>query len=138
MQRWEHFPHGADIGLRGRGATIDAALAAVATALTAVVTDPGCVAPRIPVQIRCGAPSADFLLLDWLNALIYEMATRAMLFSRFDIRADTTSLDAMAWGEPLDIGRHRPAVEVKGATLTGLRLAQTPDGDWVAECVVDV
>jgi SHS2 domain-containing protein len=138
MQRWEHFPHGADIGLRGRGATLGAALASVATALAAVVTDPAGVAPRVPVKVRCQAPSADFLLLDWLNALIYEMATRAMLFSRFDIVADATSLEATAWGEPVDVERHQPAVEVKGATLTGLGLAQAPDGDWVAECVVDV
>ena len=31
-----------------------------------------------------------------------------------------------------------PAVEVKGATMTGLRVAQERDGSWVAECVVDV
>jgi SHS2 domain-containing protein len=138
MQHWEHFPHGADIGLRGRGATLGAALAAVATALAAVVTDPAGIAPRVPVQVRCSAPTPDFLLLDWLNALIYEMATRAMVFSRFDIVADATSLEATAWGEPVDIERHQPAVEVKGATLTALGLAQAPDGDWVAECVVDV
>ena len=138
MQQWEHFPHGADIGLRGRGATLGAALAAVATALAAVVTDPAGIAPRVPVQVRCSAPTPDFLLLDWLNALIYEMATRAMVFSRFDIVADATSLEATAWGEPVDIERHQPAVEVKGATLTALGLAQAPDGDWVAECVVDV
>ncbi len=138
MQRWEHFPHGADIGLRGRGGTLEAALAGAATALTAVVTDPQGVAPRVPVKVRCQAPSPDFLLLDWLNSLVYEMATRAMLFSRFDIVADARSLEATAWGEPVDIERHQPAVEVKGATLTGLGLAQTPGGDWVAECVVDV
>ena len=138
MQRWEHFPHGADIGLRGRGATLEAALAGVGTALAAVVTDPAGIAPRVPVLICCRAPTPDFLLLDWLNTLIYEMATRAMLFSRFDIVADATSLTATAWGEPVDIERHQPAVEVKGATLTGLGLARAPDGDWVAECVVDV
>jgi SHS2 domain-containing protein len=29
-------------------------------------------------------------------------------------------------------------VEVKGATLTNLRVAQDADGMWIAECVVDV
>jgi len=38
----------------------------------------------------------------------------------------------------VDIARHRPAVEVKGATYTALRVAQEADGAWVAQCVVDV
>jgi SHS2 domain-containing protein len=138
MQAWEHFPHGADIGVRGRGTTLADALAAAATALTAVVSDPARVAPRVPVPVRCSAPSPDFLLLDWLNALVFEMATRGLLFSRFDVVADSGSLEATAWGEPVDVARHRPAVEVKGATLTGLRVAREGDGSWLAECVVDV
>ena len=76
--------------------------------------------------------------MDWLNALVYEMATRHLLFNRYTVQIDGTRLTATAWGEPLDIARHQPAVEVKGATYTGLRVSQEPDGTWVAQCVVDV
>ena len=138
MQAWEHFPHGADTGVCGRGPTLAAALASAATALTAVITDPCSVEPRVAVPIRCEAPSPDFLLLDWLNALVYEMATRGMLFSRFEVAVEDGALSATAWGEPVQVERHRPAVEVKGATLTGLRVEREPDGAWIAECVVDV
>lgn len=138
MQSWEHFPHGADIGVRGRGPTAAAALGAAATALTAVVADPARVAARSGVAVRCAAPSADLLLLDWLNALVFEMATRHMLFARFEVETDGRTLEATAWGEPVEVARHHPAVEVKGATLTGLRFGQEPDGSWLAECVVDV
>ena len=37
---WEHFPHEADIGVRGRGTSPDIAFAQAALGLTAVVTDP--------------------------------------------------------------------------------------------------
>jgi SHS2 domain-containing protein len=37
----------------------------------------------------------------------------------------------------VDPVRHEPAVEVKGATYTALRVQQT-DGHWLAQCVVDV
>jgi SHS2 domain-containing protein len=37
----------------------------------------------------------------------------------------------------VDIARHQPAVEIKGATYTSLRVAQE-DGAWVAQTVVDV
>jgi SHS2 domain-containing protein len=78
------------------------------------------------------------LFVDWLNALVYEMATRSMLFSRFQVRLEGRRLDAIAWGERLDVVRHRPAVEVKGATYTALKVTRQADGTWLAQCVVDV
>lgn len=135
---WEHFPHGADIGVRGVGATREEAFAAAALGLTAVVTDPAGVAAGAEVEIRCAAPDDELLLVDWLNALVFEMATRRMLFGRFAVAIAGHELVARAWGEPLDRARHRPAVEVKGATYTGLSVARRDDGAWVAQCVVDV
>ena len=135
---WEHFAHGADIGVRGSGATLDEAFADGAVALTAVITDPARVAPRIAVDIRCDAPDLELLFADWLNALVYAMATRGMLFGRFDVRIAGGALVAKAWGEPVDRARHEPAVEVKGATYTALSVARRDDGHWVAQCVVDV
>lgn len=137
-EHWEHFPHGADIGVRGLGATLEQAFAQAALALTAVVTDLAAVIPRQMIRLSCEAPDIELLLVDWLNALIFEMATRSMLFSRFELRLDGQHLDAKAWGEALDPARHHPAVEVKGATYTVLKVARQPDGGWLAQCVVDV
>lgn len=135
---WEHLPHGADIGVRGHGATLAEAFANAAVALTAVITEPERVRPATPVSLHCEAPDAELLLVDWLNALIYEMATRGLLFSRFEVQIADGHLDATAWGEPVCPARHRPAVEVKGATLTGLAVRALADNAYTAECVVDV
>ena len=135
---WEHFAHGADIGVRGIGATRSEAFEQAALALTAVVTDPASVAAREPAVIRCEAPDDELLLADWLNAIVYEMATRGALFGRFAVTLDRQRLEATAWGEPVDRARHRPAVEVKAATYTALAVAQRADGAWIAQCVVDV
>ncbi|VVM07634.1 hypothetical protein MAMC_01727 [Methylacidimicrobium cyclopophantes] len=138
VARWEHFPHVADVGIRGIGSSPEEAFAQIALALTAVITDPRLVVPREAVPIRCSASSSDRLLFDWLNALIFAMATRRMLFSRFSVRLPDSRLEAEAWGESLDLERHQPAVEVKGATYTELGVFRAPDGEWVAQCVVDV
>ncbi len=135
---WEHFPHGADIGVRGIGATRGEAFEQAALAVTAVITDPGKVAADTAIEIHCAAPDDELLLADWLNALIFEMATRSMLFRRFAVSLRDHALDARAWGEPVDRERHRPAVEVKGATYTALSVVPREDGTWVAQCVVDV
>ena len=57
---------------------------------------------------------------------------------RFAVHLDDHTLSAEAWGEPLDIARHQPAVEVKGATYTSLSVARDSAGRWVAQCVIDV
>lgn len=135
--RWEHFEHGADVGVRGCGATKAEAFEQAALALTAVVADPAAVRPLERVELACEAPDDELLLAEWLNALVYEMSTRRMLFSRFAVTLAGTRLEAQAWGEPVDAARHQPAVEVKGATYTDLRVAPQ-NGGWLAQTVVDV
>jgi tRNA nucleotidyltransferase (CCA-adding enzyme) len=135
---WEHYAHGADIGVRGVGPTQAAAFEQAALALTAVVVDPASVVPRDVVSVSCEAPDEELLLADFLNALIYEMATRNMLFGRFRVTIEHGRLAADAWGEPTDVARHHPEVEVKGATYTTLRVGRDARGRWIAQTVVDV
>jgi len=134
---WEHFPHDADIGLIATGPTKADAFRQAALALTAVITDPATVRSIEAVTIHCQAPDDDLLLVDWLNALVFEMATRGMLFGDFDVAIVNDELHATAWGEPVDVERHEPAVEVKGATLTALAVTPTDEG-WRVQCVLDV
>jgi SHS2 domain-containing protein len=134
----ELFPHGADVGVRGIGPTREAAFEQAALALSSVITDPTRIASREGIMVACEAPDDAYLLLDWLNALIYEMAVRRVVFDRFAVSIEGSRLDGQAWGEPVDRKRHRPAVEPKGATLTALKVGIRDDGAWVAQCVVDV
>src|ERR1017187_3432971 len=99
--RWEHFDHSADIGVRGVGPTKEAAFEQIALALTATITDPAVVRPNVAVEISCEAPSDELLVVDWLNALVYEMATRHMLFSVFTVILEHLPLTRTAWGGPL-------------------------------------
>ena len=138
MSGWEHFAHEADVGVRGYGPSLAAAFEQAALAMTAAITDVERVAASEPVRITCQAPQVDLLLVEWLNALIYEMATRGMLFGRFAVTIEDSRLSGRAWGEPVDVDRHRPAAEVKGATYTALQVSHRADGQWLAQCVVDV
>jgi SHS2 domain-containing protein len=135
---WELTSHGSDIGVCGYGRTMDEAFEQAATALTAIVTDPESVRSLRQVSLACEAPDQELLLAEWLNALIYEMSTERMLFGGFDVSINGHNLAATAWGEPVDVARHQPAVEPKGATYTGLRVFEEPSGRWCAQCVVDV
>ena len=56
----------------------------------------------------------------------------------FEEGAEDGRLEGTLWGEPVDVARHAPACEPKGATYTALRVAQDAGGSWSAACIVDV
>ncbi|NOR43779.1 MAG: archease [Gammaproteobacteria bacterium] len=134
---WEHFEHQADVGVRGFGNMPAEAFEQAALAMSAIITDLSLIEPREEVNIICEELDQELLLADWLNALIFEMSTRRMLFSQFEVFIDNGRLKARAWGEPTNVKRHQPAVEIKGATYTELSVHKSQD-QWVAQCVVDV
>ena len=81
---WEHFPHDADVGVRGSGSTAQRHSSS-GPALTAVVTQ-WISSRRSRSRCRCEAPDLELLFVEWLNAVIYEMAVRNMLFGRFAVQ----------------------------------------------------
>jgi len=129
------------MGIVATGATAAEVFEQVALGMMAIVTDVPA-QPRECVAVGCAAPDHELLLVDWLNALIFEMATRRLLFGAFSVRiascADGWALQASAWGETVNRERHHPAVELKGATYTALDVHCDARGLWHAQCVVDV
>lgn len=135
---WEHFDHEADIGVRGFGSTPEEAFEQTALAMTAVVCDPDTILADQSIDVVCHGKDLELLLIDWLNALIYEMATRQMLFGQFKVEITGSGLSASAKGEQVNVARHQPAVEIKGATFTQLKVGQDSSGQWVAQTIIDV
>jgi tRNA nucleotidyltransferase (CCA-adding enzyme) len=109
-----------------------------ALAMCAAIVDLGAVSCDQAIDIEREASSLDLLLLDWLNALVYEMAARRMIFAAFEVSLAGEKLTGRAWGEKISRERHAPAVEVKGATFTELAVREDRPGLWRAQCVIDV
>jgi SHS2 domain-containing protein len=141
--RSEHFEHGADIGVRGSGASLEEAFAAAGVAVSMLlVEDPSRLGASIDERVACSAAGLEELLVAFLNELISLMDARRVVFGSFDLRIAQRpdgewQLSGRARGEPLDPARHEATVEPKGATFTELRVAEE-GGGWVAQCVVDV
>ncbi len=134
----EFFEHTADLGLRARAASLNDLFAEAARALfSAVVEDLGTVVAFQRVNVRVAGGDKEFLLFDWLKALLYHFDAERLLFSHFDVKVDGDGLEGAAWGEPMDPARHEMNHEVKAITLHGLKVEQTADG-WLAEVIVDI
>jgi len=136
---YAYFEHGADIGIVGRGERIEEAFEQAATAMFAIMADPERISPEVSVTIEFEEADAELALVTWLNQLLGQARSRALIFGRFRLRRDGAAganWSGTAEGEPWRAGLER-GVEVKGATLTQLAVKQQ-DGIWEARCVVDV
>ena len=112
------------MGIRGFGRTKQEAFEQAALALTAIITDLKTIEVKEQIEFVCEAQIEDELLLvEWLNALLYEMATRQMLFGRFE------------W---VGRGRIMNFIEVKAATYCDLKVKCDENQGWSAQCIVDV
>ena len=80
---WEHVAHGADIGVRGWGSDVATAFEQAALATTAIVVDPSLIRLKTSADFTCEAAFIEDLLVEWFNAVIFEMSARRMVFGSF-------------------------------------------------------
>lgn len=131
-----YFDHDADIGIIGRGNSLEECFVDAAKAMFALMTDLSSVHPKITVTIEFEESDAELAFVTWLNLLIAKAQADNLIFSTFQIHKTGDLWRGEAGGETWrdDIER---GIEVKGATLTMLSVKQV-NGMWQARCVVDV
>lgn len=131
-----YFQHDADIGIIGRGTTLEQAFEAAAQAVFAIVTNLALVQPSSTLTLEFEEADPELALVTWLNLLLGKACEQGMIFSRFHVQHHGSQWRAEAVGEKWHAGLER-GVEVKGATLTMLSVKQT-GAMWEARCIVDV
>jgi len=131
-----YFEHDADVGVFGRGDSIEAAFVAAAESVFDLITDISQVRPQERIDVDFEEPDADLALVIWLNSLLGQASERRLALGRFELQRRGTRWVGAAWGEPWREELAR-GVDVKGATLTQLAVRSREDG-WDARCVVDV
>lgn len=131
-----YFEHDADVGIVGRGGTLEEAFEAAARATFAIMTDLAAVQQKRSVSLEFEEADVELALVRWLNLLLGLSHEEGLVFGHFWIERDGVRWRGGASGEPWRPGLER-GVEVKGATLTMLQVRQAGEG-WEARCVVDV
>ncbi len=132
-KNWELYSHTADMGIRGFGDTMAQAFESAATALVAVNVDPEKIEQKQKIEVTCHEQDKELLFIAWLNSLIYEMATRKMFFSKFQVTIKNGELTGYAWGEKLDLKKHKPGRRDKRNFL--LR-PESNAGKWKMDCAM--
>lgn len=132
----DYFDHEADIGIIGRGTTLEAAFEAAAAAVFAIMTPPASIKAKQSLTIEFEETDIELALVTWLNLLIAQARSEGLILGKFKLKNHNSHWQGKAWGEPWRKNLER-GTEVKGATLTMLSVKKV-DKLWEAKCVVDV
>jgi len=135
--------HPSDIGVKAWGDTPDELFSNMAEGMFAVMVDLRKLRParKINLSIKEDGPSGyEEALVAWLEELVYRFETEKMLFCRFNIKrlevGKRTIIDAEAWGEHIEAGRHKIGVAIKAVTYHGLKVEKNKA--WSAQVIFDV
>ena len=131
-----YFEHDADVGIIGRGTTMEESFVSAARAMFAIQTDLDSLQSHERIELAFDEDDVELALVRWLNALLAASRDRAMVLCEFGLARDGNHWLGWARGERWRGGLVR-GTEVKGATLTMLSVAHGAAG-WEARCVVDV
>jgi SHS2 domain-containing protein len=135
---FEVFDHTADIGLRIQAADANSLFAEAGRALLSViVSNPEAIERRDLVKLHVAGRNLEYLLVDWLDELLFLFESKRFLASDFETIIDDAGLSAVVRGETYDPARHVLAHEVKAVTYHGLTVEQSPHG-WRAEVILDI
>ena len=136
MEEYAYFDHDADIGIIGKGPTLEAAFESAAKAMFAIMAEKVPEPLEIEISFVFEEEDSEFALIHWLNYLLAHAQSRSIILGRFELRREGVLWSAKAWGAPWKKEIIR-GVEVKGATLTMLSVEEKA-GLWQARCIVDV
>ena len=134
------FDHTADVGLRIEADSLAELFELAAIGMfDYVVANRSDVQEREHMSVSLNATSTVDLLVAWLSELIFLSETQRQLYTRFEVKIESSghSLAATIHGEPIDRGRHELDHEVKAVTQHGLVLERR-NGQWLAELILDI
>ena len=135
---FEYFEHTADAGIRILASDKVELFRDAARALFRLIVEkPENVKAVEHRSVKVAGTDDAYLLIDWLNELLYLHCTQNLVFSEFKIRVTSEGMEADVAGELLNDDRHCPLHEVKAITCHGLEVKQTGEG-WRATLIVDI
>lgn len=137
MQAFEVLGHTPDVGLKVYGNTLKEVFENAAVGMFSLITDIENVKLSLSEEVYIEAEDRESLLVEWLNELIYRFEVKYRIYKRFEIFEwdGEYHLHAIAYGEPLDLGRHQLMTQIKACSYHMLKVER--NDLWLAQVVFD-
>jgi SHS2 domain-containing protein len=113
---YETLEHTADILVRCKGSTMEECFENAAYALFDQMVDIRTVEEKEKFSFVTEADHIEDRLYSFLSTLLSVMDSDSLVFSRFEVRFDSEKVSCDAYGEMLDITKHKPKAEIKAVT----------------------
>ncbi|MEM4611997.1 MAG: archease [Candidatus Nitrosocaldus sp.] len=126
--------------------TLEDAFALAAKALVDVMVDVSRVEERIEVMLEADGHDLESLLYNWLEQVMITLVSEHIAMSRFIMKIKVDDADAgnyryritaKAYGEALDLEKHRYKVEIKGVTYHMMSV-ENVDGRYRLRFLLDL
>ena len=129
----------ADTAFAAYGKDLNEVFANAALAMFEVMINTKQIKPEIKKTVEIKAQDLKSLLFDWLNELLFYFGSENLVFSKFDPKIDKKSfkLNAICWGEKIDLKRHEIKTEVKATTYHKMKIKKTKQG-WSTQVILDI
>jgi SHS2 domain-containing protein len=124
MKAYEFIEHTADVGVKAYGKTLAEAFEHAAKAMFDIITDSSPVNPIGQYDITLEAPDLEQLLVDWLSKLLFLNGAKNLVFGKFEVTLQGTTLRAHVYGEQYDTKKHKMGEEIKAVTYHMLEVHQ--------------
>jgi SHS2 domain-containing protein len=143
---FETFDNKADVGVRGKGKSIEQAFEGCAKALTSIMADIDSIEPKKAHVLEVKANDYGALLVSFLNELLFLKDTKKIIYSKFRAKIlkeknsegkEIFVLKATIFGEKIDSKKHLLKVDPKAATYSQLSV-EKKENEWIAQCIIDV
>ncbi|WED43889.1 archease [Legionella cardiaca] len=136
MNDQNYFDHDADIGIIGRGSSLEQSFEQAAKAMFALMGDLSTVTTQKAISFVFEENDIELAFVTWLNLLIANAQEHHLILAHFKVENAGSTWHGEAQGEQWNEKIER-GIDVKGATLTMLSVKQI-NNIWEAKCVVDV
>ena len=134
---YEELESAADLGMLVSAKSLELLFASCAWTLFNFIGNIDLLKHDFTAEINLAVDEIDFLLIAWLNELIFLHETRHCLLNDFTVNLTSTGLIATVRGELIETGVHEIRIGVKAATYHQLKVWHHQD-IWNASLVLDV
>ncbi|HON82014.1 MAG TPA: archease [Methanoregulaceae archaeon] len=133
---FEELEHTADVRLRVKASTLEGLFSEAARAMMVVMygsAEPGPMRRKIEVR----APDLESLMHAFLSEILYVSEVEDMVVSGAEVILSEGRVEGDLAGEPFSSARHRGGMEIKGISLSGLKVYRD-NHTYILEVIFDV
>lgn len=131
----KYFDHDADIGIIGRGESIEICFQNAAHSMFSLMADLSAAHLIQIITFEFEEADLELALVTWLNLLLAKAQEHHLIFADFRLKHEGKKWKATVSGEKWRDNIER-GIEVKGATSAMLSVVKT-DHIWEARCIID-